>query len=141
MSLTGILHTFWVTSISMLLIVGLERRAFRIRGTPLSTWQRWLIPLLLILMLAANLDSILSLQAWLEPHPGKGHIRYLEKKTSDDARFLVPGLIGAGLLPFAMGQKLNQLVRIAPLFFIGYFAWFLFVWIWLAFRIGLPVAN
>ena len=133
--------TLWVTILSMLLILGLERHACRIRGKPLSFWQRWLIPLPLILLLGANLDSILSLRAWLETHPYGSHIRYSENRAWNDDRFFVPALYVAGLLPFALSYKPRQLAHLVPLFWIGYLVWFLFVWIWLAFSTGLPMAN
>ncbi len=69
--------TLWVTALSILLIVGLERHACRIRGKPLSAWQRRLIPLPIILLLGWNLHYVLSLQAWLET---PSHIRYGDKQ-------------------------------------------------------------
>ena len=133
--------TLWVTILSMLLILGLERHACRIRGKPLSFWQRWLIPLPLILLLGANLDSILSLRAWLETHSYDPPIRYSDSQAWNADRFFVSGLYVAGLLPFVLSHKPRQLASLVPLFWIGYFVWFLFVWIWLAFSTGLPMAN
>ncbi|MES2469300.1 MAG: hypothetical protein V4675_18485 [Verrucomicrobiota bacterium] len=141
MFIIDVLATLWVTSLSMLLIVGLERRAFRIRGAPLSAWQRWLTPLPLILLVGANLDSILSLLAWSETHPYGSYSRFSDNQAWNTDRFFVLGLIVAGLLPFALSHKPRQLADLVPLFWIGYFVWFLFVWTLLASGTGLPIMS
>ena len=105
MFITGVLLTLWVTSISMLLIVGLERNVCHIRGGPLAAWQRWLIPLPFILLVGWNLDGVFSLQAWLESHPHGRATRNPENQAWDTDRFFVLGKIGAGLVPFAMPRK------------------------------------
>ena len=141
MFIIDVLATLWVTSLSMLLIVGLERRAFRIRGKPLSVWQRWLIPFPLILLVGANLDSILSELAWLEAHPNYYSHRYSDNHAWNTDRFFVLGLIVAVVLPFALSHKSRQLADLVPLFWIGYFVWFLFVWTLLASGTGLPIMS
>ena len=141
MFITGVLLTLWVTSISMLLIVGLERNVCHILGCALAAWQRWLIPLPFILLMGWNLDGVFSLQTWLETHPHGRAARYSENQAWDTDRFFVLGEICAGLVPFAMPRKLRQLVRIVPLFCLFYFIWVFAVFGILAIFTGVPMAN
>ena len=135
------LLTLWVTLLSMLLIVGLERFACRIRSSPLAAWQRWLIPLPLILLLGWNLDDVLSLQAWSETQPIGFPFRVTGNGAWDTFRFFGLGFICAGLIPFTMSNTLRKMGDIVPLFWFGYFLWLIFVLGWLALNTGFPLKQ
>ena len=61
------LITLWCTTLSLVLIYLLERYACRITTQPLAVWQRWLIPLPVILIVGANLDP--SHLMWMGADP------------------------------------------------------------------------
>ena len=133
------LLTLWVTLLSMLLIVGLERFACRIRSSPLAAWQRWLIPLPLILLVGWNLDEVFNLQAWLETHPNGFPIRYTKNHAARDSiPFAGAAVICAVLIPFTLSNTFRKMGCIVPVFWCGYFLWNFFVLIPLMLGTGFP---
>ena len=56
------------TILSLWVILAIERSAQRLTGAPLPRWRRLLIPLPIILFLAANLEGVLSSSAYAASH-------------------------------------------------------------------------
>ena len=130
--------TLWVTSLSMLLIVGFEKDFAHYTGSPLPRWRRYLIPLPIILMVGSNLDGVLSLQAWLETHPHGIAARYSENQAWNADRFATAGLLCTLIIPFLLCRRPLQSVRIALIFWVGHLFWFVLVLAPLLLGTGFP---
>jgi hypothetical protein len=87
---------------SLFLIRAIERSAERLSGARLSRWRRLLIPLPIVLFLAANLDGVLSLISYLHSHPGAVAVRDDGNLAWSTDRFFYAGFLALGFLPFVL---------------------------------------
>lgn len=135
----------WIAAFSLLCILLMERAVVHTACAPLSRLRRLLIPLPVILLLAANLDGVLSLKAWVEMENIKNRAvipaRYSGNEAWDTVRFALAGLIGAAILPFLVTRGFRKKFAVLPAVWTLQFLWFIFVLFPLMLMTGLPLRD
>ncbi len=133
--------TLWVTVLSLLALLALEKLAKRIYGTSLVRWQRWLLPVPMMAFLAANLDGVHSLGAWLETHPGHFAIRYAGNSAWDTLRFAYPGMLGLLFIPCLQKSSFLRVAHFSILWWFFHLLWLFFVLFPLGLATGVPLRD
>ena len=131
---------FWVLVASVALILLTERFAERAAGIPLAWWRRLMIPLPTLLFLSANIDSILSLGAYLDTHHA-APFRYVGQQAWDTGRFYIAGLAAAAFLPFLLASRFRGLATLAGEVLCAHFLWLIFAFYPLLLATGMPLRQ
>lgn len=128
-----------VTVPSFILIRHIQRTAETVRSEPLSRWSRLLIPVPVILFLAANLDGVFSFLAYISHHPVAVRVRNSQCQAWNADRLFYPGFASLVLLPFLLGDRFS--IRLVLHVWVGHLLWFFFPLVPLALASGVPFRD
>ena len=126
---------------SGLTIAVVERFALRAQGGNIPCWRRLLIALPPVLFFVGNLDAILSLNAFIESHPGTLPHRYPGNQAWNTDRLFYAALGAAFLVPFiTVFPFLKSLRAVVPIWF-AYFVWMMAVFCPVGLATGVPLQD
>jgi hypothetical protein len=128
-----------VTVPTFFLLRHIQRTAESIYGEPLSRWSRLIIPIPIILFLAANLDGVLSFLAYTDQHPVAVWVRSSRYQAWNADRLFYLGLASLILLPFILDGHFS--IRLSLHVWIGHFLWLFFPLLPLALASGVPFRD
>jgi|GEM_PF-6987092 len=130
-----------VVVLSTVLIRAVERDAEKVNGTRLPRGRRWLIPVPILLFLAANVDGVFSLLAYLESHPNAAPYRYSDHQAWSTDRFMIAGLVAVGLLPFLLVRRPYRFPMFVMRTWFVHLVWVLIPFVLLALASGVPLQD
>ena len=117
----------WIIISALLAILWIESCAKDATGGPLRKWQRWIIPLPIVLLLAGNFIRVLSLRGFVQPDPSDG--------------ILYAGFFGGMMLPFCFGVRLKRLPILVFCIWGGQLLWFALAFAPSLWATGVPLQH
>lgn len=139
--ISDIVAFVYVTGASFGLIVLLEYQMIKQAKGGLSAWRRMFIGLPIMLLLAANIDGILSLNAYVAATPGAYFIRYPGDEMWNTDRFFYAGMAAGFLCPFLLKVPFKKLPMGVASVWVVYVVWMFFVFTPFLLLCGVPLQD
>lgn len=97
-----IFSSILVAASGIWLVLYVEKRVTELCERNLERWERLMIPIPIILLVAGNLDGAMSLMAFLESNPNSVPVRYPENQAWNADRLGYAAFAALALLPFVL---------------------------------------
>lgn len=139
--ISALIAAFAVTIPSWVIIRTIERQAEILAGGRIAFWKRMSIPAPIVCLLAANLNDLISLAAYVQAHPRAIVYRDGHERTWETECLFYVGLVFVLVLPFILAKTPRQGFRLAPVVWGAHFFWMLFPFAPLLLATGVPFQD